>query len=51
MTDRPAPSPHEQQPMGAENHPVKSPLPDRTQLPPGREDDALPIVPSPEPDA
>lgn len=49
MSNRtPPPAP---QPMGSENHPVKSPLPDRTQLPPGEMDDSQPITPAPEPDS
>jgi len=43
--------PPPQQPMGAENHPVKLPMPERTQLPPGEMDDAAPVTPSPEPDS
>ncbi|MES2035754.1 MAG: hypothetical protein V4466_16430 [Pseudomonadota bacterium] len=51
MTAEPNPPPTEQQPMGAENHRVRSPLPADTQTRPGDEDPAAPITPAPDPDS
>lgn len=51
MTTTPSQPPVEPQPMGAENHRVRSPLPAGAQTPPGDEDPAAPITPPPEPDA
>lgn len=51
MTTEPNPPPTEQQPMGAENHRVRSPLPADTQTRPGDEDPAAPITPAPDPDS